>query len=237
MAQWTIVPEQKGQGLPLLTVLQVSPSTDNESSPKDSGITSTDSNGAAGSDAELKNLLTQGGLVLVGLILLYAISTSIWTMATGMATSAAGAMGDELVREAGNVGNAMVSLVTLIFSLVWEGAKVVLPAVFKAVSAGVEVASPMVQEYSQAAYEAASPYVGEATSKLSEAAAPYVEQVNAAVDTTIVAPFTSAVDANLVAPIKEATGSITSAVDSTIQGATDSVTSTIDSALKGVLPF
>ena len=98
-----------------------------------------------------KKLLTQGGLLLVGLILLYAISTSIWTMATGMATSAAGAMGDELVREAGNVGNAMVSLVTLIVSLVWEGAKVVLPALFKAVSAGVEVASPMVQEYSQAA--------------------------------------------------------------------------------------
>jgi hypothetical protein len=179
-------------------------------------------------DTALPQWALQTGLAVVALILVVTITSSVLTAVTGAASSAAGALGDEMVREVGHVGELLITLLGALLTATWNVLTVALPALFKGLVSLGQAAAPVVQAVGEAVGEAASPIVDETTARIAEAAAPYVDRMSAAVDAQIVQPTLGALDANVVAPLKDVGNSVTSAVDSTLQQATDTVTNSIN---------
>ena len=161
----------------------------------------------------LVSLLQAGAITMVAIGVAYTVVSALLTGAADFVSSGLSALGTEAIKETGHVVGAVGSAAV-------EGAKVAAPVVGKAVVGGVKAAAPVVQSASQKAVEAASPYVEQAARQATEAASPYVDTVTSAVDANIVAPITRSVG-EVVAPV-------TTAVDSTLNGVSDSVRNTLN---------
>lgn len=182
--------------------------------------------------ADMNALAIQGGFVVVSAILVFSLLGAAFDATTSVATGAAGALGDETVREFGHLFSVLGSVLMALATGAGKFLTIVLPALFRGLYAAGQAAAPVVQQASHAVGDAASPFVDETSARISEAAAPYVDQVNSAVDSQIVTPALGAIDANVVVPLSKATSSATSVVDSTIKDATSSVASAVDSTVK-----
>ena len=161
----------------------------------------------------LVSLLQAGAITMVAIGVAYTVVSALLTGAADFVSSGLSALGTEAIKETGHVVGAVGSAAV-------EGAKVAAPVVGKAVVGGVKAAAPVVQSASQKAVEAASPYVEQAARQATEAASPYVDSVTSAVDANIVAPITRSVG--------EAVAPVTTAVDSTLNGVSDSVRNTLN---------
>ena len=161
----------------------------------------------------LVSLLQAGAITMVAIGVAYTVVSALLTGAADFVSSGLSALGTEAIKETGHVVGAVGSAAV-------EGAKVAAPVVGKAVVGGVKAAAPVVQSASQKAVEAASPYVEQAARQATEAASPYVDTVTSAVDANIVAPITRSVG--------EAVAPVTTAVDSTLNGVSDSVRNTLN---------
>eukprot|EP00531_Pseudo-nitzschia_arenysensis_P004812 CAMPEP_0116155194 /NCGR_PEP_ID=MMETSP0329-20121206/22179_1 /TAXON_ID=697910 /ORGANISM="Pseudo-nitzschia arenysensis, Strain B593" /LENGTH=266 /DNA_ID=CAMNT_0003652215 /DNA_START=206 /DNA_END=1007 /DNA_ORIENTATION=- len=135
--------------------------------------------------------------------------------------------------------------------------KVFLPAVGEFGKSAYDVAAPIVSETSQKAMEVAAPVLQDTAEKVAplleeasrtanEAAAPYVDQLQTAVESSIVAPIQDAKGRNagsrndeavsgaVEAQVSSATKAVGDAVDAQIQGTSKAVETQIQSASKNV---
>jgi hypothetical protein len=202
--------------------------------PSGTGTTRPRGNSNSNNNSSSSNAL-QSGLIQIGVgamlaLVVYMVLTTAINSAVGLVTSAGHALGDEVLRELGHLGSNLWTLLVSVIVAVWEILKVAVPFVGKGIVTAGKVAAPMVEEAGRGLTEAASPYVQEAARAVNEAATPYMETVKTAVDTSIVTPVKSVVDANLAqvdATINGATQSLTT----TLQGVTDQATTTLQQAV------
>jgi hypothetical protein len=185
------------------------------------------------------DLTALGAQVIAGLVAAL-VFLGVASLLMGMLTSAASALGNALLREAGNLLThllwALGALAGAIAGAAWEGTKVAAPALGHAVLEGAKAAAPIVEAATQAVTEAATPVLQEASRQVTEAAAPYVDSVSTAVMDPIreaTLSVSSTVDSTIVAPILGTVDSVSNTVDSTIvapiKDAADTVASTVES--------
>jgi hypothetical protein len=175
----------------------------------------------------------QVGMVVVLALLGYTATAFVVSGAISVTSSATNALGDEVVREIGNLGSNIWTLLVSVTLAVWEILKVVVPFIGKTVYDAGKAAAPVVGEASTRFVEVATPFVEEAARTVNDVTAPYVDSVAQTVDTAIVGPVKTAVETNVLTPLQGVQNSVTTQIDSTIQDVTQTVSSTIQGVTDG----
>ena len=234
---------------PQQTRLFVSTTPDDDEGPENSNSpekekdnSNSDNSAFVIGNYSLVDLGIKGALALLGVALLLQGMFSMMNMLGNMASSAVGALGQELAREFLNLVVFLGSILLAVAGFAWEGvAKVLFPALGQAAVAGYNAAAPVVGQAASSAVDTATPYVQEAASQFNQAAAPYVDSATSAVDSTLhqaTDSLSSAVDQTLVSPLRDATESVMTpwkeATDSAVKETTDSISTSVKSIMEQV---
>ena len=175
----------------------------------------------------------KGTLALLAVALLLQGTFLAFDAAGSIASSALGALAQELVRELTKVASFFGSILVAIAGLVWEGAKVAVPALGRVAVAGYQAAAPVVGQAASSAIDAATPYVQEATTQLGQAAAPYVDSASLQLDSTLqqaTDTLSTALDQSVVSPLRESVGA-------PIKETQDAITNQVDSFMEQFPPM
>ena len=197
-------------------------------------------------DFDVTGLGLKVALGLVAAFAAYEVANLVIATTTEFVTSLSASLQNNFWGFLASLPEQLWGLVTAIFGFL----KVFIPAVGEVGRSAYEVASPIVSETSQRAIEAATPVLQdtaekvadvagplleEATKTANEAAAPYVDQLNAAVETSIVTPIQETKDA-MGGVVDAQIQGATKAVETQIQGASKTMGDALDSQFKKLFP-
>lgn len=210
---------------PSLVVLGVSMMPENENDlfgenkkndPLEAAEENMDAN-SADSEEFLMELGAKAAAVAVLAVLLVQASTMAFHFVTEVFSFGASELGNEVLREVGNLFSFLGQIVAFLGGAAWEGAKVVVPAFGNAALDAGKAAAPVVMESAKSAAETAAPYIQDAASQFADATAPMINEASVQLNQAS-APYVNEVTSTiqgaadsasqLVAPVKEAADSV-----------------------------